>query len=185
MATVVVPFRAAAAKRRLELPEEERTDLAHTMLGRVLAAAAAVGPTVLVTEREASCARALAAEHGAQVLDDPGKGQGEAVAAALSTVEDWPVLVVNADVPTAQPRDLLALLGAMPAGGMAIAEAEDGTTNALALARPGLFAPLYGSGSAERFRAHAAAQDAEVVTLDVPALADDVDTVAELQQLRS
>ena len=185
MASVVVPFRAASAKRRLELPEAERTDVAHAMLGRVLAAAAAVGPTLLVTEADASCARALASEHGAEVLDDPGKGQGEAVAAALAVVDEWPVLVVNADVPAAQPRDLLALLGAMPPGGMAITEAEDGTTNALALAKPGLFAPLYGPGSADRFRAHAASHGVEVVTLDVPALADDVDTVDAFEQLRS
>ena len=95
------------------------------------------------------------------------------------------MLVVNADVPAAQPRDLLALLGAMPPGGIAITEAEDGTTNALALSQPGLFAPLYGPGSADRFRAHAASQGVEAVTLDVPALADDVDTVAEFEQLRS
>ncbi|HEY7708046.1 MAG TPA: 2-phospho-L-lactate guanylyltransferase [Gaiellaceae bacterium] len=183
MATVVVPFRAAAAKRRLELPESERSDVAHAMLGRVLAAAAAVGPTILVTEVDATFARALAAEHGATVVDDPGNGQGEAVAAALALADDWPVLVVNADVPAAQPRDLLALLGAMPVDGIAIAEAEDGTTNALAVSRPGLFAPLYGPGSAERFRAHAASQGVEAVTLHVPALAVDVDTVAELAKL--
>ena len=185
MSSVVVPFRAALAKKRLELPEAERTDVAHAMLGRVLAAAAAVGPTILVTEADASCARALAAEHGVEVVDDPGKGQGEAVAAGLAVVQEWPVLVVNADVPAARPRDLLALLGAMPTDGIAIAEAEDGTTNALALARPGLFAPLYGPGSAERFRAHAASQGVEAVTLHVPALAEDVDTVAEFEQLRS
>ena len=185
VASVVVPFRAASAKRRLELPEAERTDVAHAMLGRVLASAVAVGPTILVTEADASCARALAAEHGVEVVDDPGKGQGEAVAAALAVVDEWPVLVVNADVPAARPRDLLALLGAMPPGGIAITEAEDGTTNALALSQPGLFAPLYGPGSADRFRAHAASQGVDVVTLDVPALADDVDTVAEFEQLRS
>lgn len=185
MATVVVPFRAAAAKRRLELPEPERNDVAHAMLRRVLAAATTVGPTILVTEAHASAARALAAEHGATVIDDPGKGQGEAVAVALDTVADWPVLVVNADVPTAEPRDLLALLGAMPVEGMAIAEAEDGTTNALAISKAALFAPLYGPGSAERFRAHAASLGAEAVTLDVPALAKDVDTVAALAKLAS
>ena len=185
MASVVVPFRAAAAKRRLELPEEERTDLAHKMLGRVLTAAVAVGPTILVTEAGASCARALAQEHGARVIDDPGKGQGEAVAAALAVAEEWPVLVVNADLPGAQPRDLLALLGAMPEDGMAIVEAEDGTTNALALSRPALFAPLYGPGSAQRFREHAESLGAETVDLDVPALAEDVDTVEAFEQLAS
>jgi 2-phospho-L-lactate guanylyltransferase len=185
VASVVVPFRAASAKRRLELPEAERSDVAHRMLATVLEAASAVGPTFLVTESEASCARALASEHGAEVVEDPGKGQGEAVATALALVEEWPALVVNADLPAVQPRDLFALLGGMPEEGMAVVEAEDGTTNALALARPGLFASLYGPGSAERFRKHAAALGVEVVSPDVPALAEDVDTVDELVRLAS
>jgi 2-phospho-L-lactate guanylyltransferase len=185
VATVVVPFRAGTAKRRLELPEHERVSVAHEMLDRVLTAAVAIGPTVLVTEAEAAFARGLAAGQGAAVVDDPGKGQGEAVLAGLAAVEEWPALIVNADLPNAQPRDLLALLGAMPAEGMAIAGAEDGTTNALAISRSALFAPLYGPDSAERFRAHAAAAGAEVVTLDVPALAEDVDTVEELDRLAS
>ena len=183
MASVVVPFRAAAAKRRLELPEDERSELAHAMLADVLAAATAVGPTFLVTEREAEQARGIAGAIGAQVVDDPGRGQGAAVAAALDAVDEWPAVVVNADLPAVEPRDLLALLGVMPADGIAIAPAADGTTNALALARPGLFAPLYGPGSAARFREHAAALGADAAELVVPALADDVDTVAELEQL--
>ena len=155
------------------------------MLAEVLAAAVAVGPTTLVTEVDAARARALAEEHGAVVVDDPGRGQGEAVATALAAVTEWPVLVVNADLPLVQPRDLLALLGAMPSNGIAIAAAPDGTTNAIALARAGLFAPLYGPGSAERFREHAEALGVEFVALDVPALAEDVDTVAGLEQLAS
>jgi 2-phospho-L-lactate/phosphoenolpyruvate guanylyltransferase len=184
VASVVVPFRAAAAKRRLEpLAEQARADIAHRMLGSVLRAAVAVGPTVLVTEVGATCARALAEEHGATVLDDPGGGQGAAVAAGLATVSDWPALVVNADLPVIQPRDLLALLGAMPEDGIALAPAPDGTTNALALSKPSLFEPVYGPGSAARFRAHAEELGAEVVEFVVPALASDVDTVAELEQL--
>ena len=155
------------------------------MLSEVLAAAVAVGPTILVTEADAARARALAKAHGADVVDDPGHGQGEAVATALAVVREWPVLVVNADLPSAQPRDLLALLGAMPSKGIAIAAAHDGTTNAIALARAGLFASLYGPGSAERFREHAESLGVEFVALDVPALADDVDTVAEFEQLAS
>jgi 2-phospho-L-lactate/phosphoenolpyruvate guanylyltransferase len=185
VASVVVPFRAVAAKRRLELPEEARADLAHAMLAQVLAAALAVGPTILVTEAAAERARSLAAEHGADVVDDPGRGQGEAVAAALGAVQEWPALVVNADLPAVRPRDLLALLGATPPEGIAIAAAPDGTTNALALARPGLFSPLYGPGSAERFREHAASLGVEAVTLHVPALADDVDSAAGLEKLAS
>ena len=184
VASVVVPFRAASAKRRLEpLQEEARGELAHQMLASVIRAATTVGPTILVTEQEAECARTLAAEHGAEVVDDPGGGQGPAVAAALEAVTEWPALVVNADLPEAQARDLLALLGAMPADGIAIAPAPDRTTNALALARPGLFAPLYGPGSAARFLAHAEEQGFEAKEIEIPGLARDVDTVDELQRL--
>lgn len=184
MASVVVPFRAGSAKRRLApLDEETRADVAHKMLAKVITAATAVGPTILVTEQDASCARALAAEHGATVVDDPGGGQGAAVEAALGAAREWPVLVVNADLPDVQPRDLLALLGATPPGGIAIAPAPDGTTNALALARPGLFQPLYGPRSAARFRAHAEELGVAVTELTAPAFEHDVDTAAELEQL--
>jgi len=184
VASVVVPFRAASAKRRLEpLDEQKRTHVAHRMLANVIASATAVGPTILVTEPDASCARALAAEHGVEVVDDPGDGQGAAVHAGLAAAMEWPVLVVNADLPEAEPRDLLALLGMMPPEGIAIAPAADGTTNALALARPGLFEPLYGAGSAARFRAHAEELGVAVTELAAPALVHDVDTVAELEQL--
>jgi 2-phospho-L-lactate guanylyltransferase len=184
VASVVVPFRAASAKSRLDsLDGEARSDLAHRMLGKVIAAATAVGPTVLVTETGATCARALAAEHGVEVIDDPGDGQGAAVEAGLESVSEWPVLVVNADLPEVEPRDLFALLGVMPEDGIAIAPAADGTTNALALARPGLFEPLYGPGSAARFRAHADEHGVNCAELTAPALARDVDTVAGLAHI--
>jgi 2-phospho-L-lactate guanylyltransferase (CobY/MobA/RfbA family) len=134
-----VPFRGADAKRRLSsLPPAERRSLAHAMLADVLTAAATVGRTILVTPEKAVQARALAELAGAEVVDDPGRGQGEAVLQALRTLDDGPVLVVNADVPCVQPADLLALLGHLPAGGLTLVEASDGTTNALALASPRL-----------------------------------------------
>jgi 2-phospho-L-lactate guanylyltransferase len=183
VASVVVPFRATSAKRRLQgLTKEARVELAHRMLGTVIQAGVAVGPTVLVTEEGATDARAIAAEHGAQVVDDPGRGQGPAVAAGLLAVPEWPVVVANADLPELQPRDLLALLGAMPADGIAIAPAPDGTTNAIALAKPGLFEPLYGPGSAGRFLVRASERGIEAVGLDIPGIARDVDTPAELAQ---
>jgi 2-phospho-L-lactate guanylyltransferase len=184
VASVVVPFRATSAKRRLEgLTEETRVELAHRMLATVIEAAVAVGPTVLVTEESAIWAREIAVEHGTEVVDDPGGGQGPAVAAGLLAIEEWPAVVANADLPELQPRDLLALLGAMPVDGIAIAPAPDGTTNAIALAKPGLFEPLYGPGSAARFLAHAAERGVEAVELEIPGIARDVDTPAELAQL--
>jgi 2-phospho-L-lactate guanylyltransferase len=163
MPTVVVPFRDEDAKRRLQpVPEEARRTLAQAMLDDVLSACQAVGRSVLVASRG---------------------DQGEAVEVALRGVDSGPVLVVNADLPCVQPRDLLSLLGALPEGGIALVEARDGTTNALALAAPHLFARLYGPGSAERFRARAVRLGVPVATPEIPNLADDVDTLGDLDRL--
>jgi len=179
-----VPFRGADAKRRLSsIPPADRRALAHAMLADVLTAAATVGQTVLVTPERAVQARALASLAGAEVVDDPGKGQGEAVATALRTLDDGPVLVVNADLPCVQPADLLALLGLLPPGGLALVEATDGTTNALALASPRLFEKLYGKGSAARFRHHAEGLGVPWADAALPALAQDVDHVSDLEAL--
>src|SRR5262249_57224910 len=91
-----------------------------------------------------------AAEEVGRTIIAEGRGQGAAVEAALSDVQETPVLVVNADLPAVTPRDLLALLGSIPPNGIAVAAAADGTTNALGLAAPGLFASVYGPASAER-----------------------------------
>jgi len=162
MPAVIVPFRRENAKRRLHpLPEEARVALAKAMLSDVLAACEPVGPAVVTQEND----------------------QGEAVESVLRVIESDRILVVNADLPCVQPRDLLALLGALPDGGMVLVEARDGTTNALALSAPHLFAPLYGPGSAERFRARAARLGAAVVAAEIPNLVDDVDTLDDLERL--
>jgi len=163
MPTVVVPFRAESAKRRLApAPETVRAALAQAMLEDVVAACEAVGPTVIA---------------------GGGAGQGVDVERALRTLAPGPVLVVNADVPCVQPRDLLALLGAMPERGIALVPAADGTSNALALADSHLFAPLYGRGSAERFRANAESRRVPFAEAEIPNLADDVDTLDDLERL--
>jgi 2-phospho-L-lactate guanylyltransferase len=118
-------------------------------------------------------------EVGETVLARGGGGLGAAVGAELEAVTAGPVLVVNADLPAVTPRDLWTLLGAVPPDGLALVEAADGTTNALALFSPGLYRPLYGPGSAGRF--HALARSRAV---DLPNLADDVDTFADLERLR-
>ena len=155
------------------------------MLTDVLSACTPVGRTLLVTSAEAGDARALAKSFGVEVVDDPGRGQGEAVAAGLVRAGEASVLVVNSDLPCATSRDLLALLGAMPAGGMALVRAADGTTNALALAAAWLFAPLYGPGSADRFAERAQRLGIDAVEVDLPNLADDVDDLAELERIES
>ncbi len=97
----------------------------------VLAACVAVGHTRVVTPDEVGADAAH--EAGAEVVADPGGGQGPAVQAGLEGVEPDGILVVNADVPCVVPHDLRWLLAATPAGCLALVEALDGTTNALSL----------------------------------------------------
>jgi 2-phospho-L-lactate guanylyltransferase (CobY/MobA/RfbA family) len=146
MATIVIPFRAEAAKSRL--PERVRARLAEAMLVDVRAACEQVG-------------RVLVARGSG--------GQAAAVAEALSGLAGS-VAVVNADLPCATPADVEALLAATPA----LVAARDGTTNALSLLDAGDFRPLYGSGSAARFG---------LARLDLPNLADDVDTLEDLERV--
>ena len=151
------------------------------MLADVLAACVAVGKTTLVTGDEDAVV--LAGGLDANVAADPGGGQGPAVAAGLAAAEERPILVINSDLPAATPGDLLDLLDAMPPRGMAIVEARDGRTNALALSTSRLFAPLYGPASARRFRAHAEQRGIELVTAPIANLVGDVDTPRDLARL--
>jgi 2-phospho-L-lactate guanylyltransferase len=182
VATIVIPFAGAAGKTRLHASSSIRGALAEAMFGDVLAACVPVARTRVVTPDPAAAAAAVQA--GAETVADPGGGQGVAVQAGLAGVESGGILVVNADVPCVVPHDLRSLLAATPAGCLALVEAADGTTNALSLPSVEAFAPLYGTGSAERFRAHAGRLGLEAVSVALPNLADDVDTMDDLARLQ-
>ena len=137
------------------------------MLGDVVEAALAVGRVLVVTD-DPSVVPA-----SAEVVRDPGGGLGPVVAAGLARV-DGHALVVNADLPGATT----AALGRLADAGLALVEAADGTTNALSLPDPSVFAPLYGPRSADRFRAHA-----PFATIAIPELELDVDSEADLERL--
>ena len=177
MPSLVVPFRGVKGKSRLgPLPRPARAAISAAMLGDVVTACLAVGPTFVVGPAGTETA-------GAAFVLDPGGGQGAAVragleAAALAADGSTPLLVVNADLPCVTARDLLALAGAVPVDGIAYAPAVDGTTNALALATSTLFVPVYGPGSSARFAALAPSR-----RVDAPNLIDDVDALADLERL--
>ena len=177
MATVVIPFRSSDPKRRLDaVAEPDRVRLAHAMLEDVAAAARPLGELLVVA------ADAAGLPAGARHVPDPHHGQGAAVRAGLNAAVasglPAPYVVVNADLPCVTTRDLLALIGAVPEHGLALAPAADGTTNAIALSDEALFAPVYGPGSAERFAALAPS-----TRLDAPNLMDDVDMPGDLARL--
>jgi 2-phospho-L-lactate guanylyltransferase len=164
MPAIVIPYRGDAKQR---LPSGLRAALAVAMLGDVVDAALEVGRVLVVSDDES------VVPTGATIVADPGGGLGAAVGAGLALV-DGHALVVNADLPYATPRALRRLASA----GLALVEAPDGTTNALSLPDPRAFAPLYGPGSAARFRAHA-----PFATVSIPELELDVDTEGDLARL--
>jgi 2-phospho-L-lactate/phosphoenolpyruvate guanylyltransferase len=153
--TTVIPWRRGDAKSRL--PAWCRDALAEAMLADVISAC-----------RELS----------EPVVADAPIGLGPAVALALAPFHGRPVLVVNADLPCVTADDLVQLTACVPAGGVALAAADDGTVNALAYADAALFAPLYGHGSARRF-----AGSVPAITLRIPNLVDDVDTLGDLARV--
>ena len=167
MTTVVVPFRSGGKSR---LPADVRVEVALAMLGDVIEAARAVGAVRVVTSdlEVTAAARAL----GATVVDDPGGGQGGAVAFGITGLAGR-CLVVNADLPCAT-SEALARLAAL---GPAHVPASDGTTNALSLPDPAWFAPLYGPGSAARFAG------AGLAAVSIPELEHDVDSLPDLLRL--
>ena len=162
--TIVVPYRGDAKRR---LPPDIRAAAALAMLGDVVAAALVVGPVIVVTDDRA------AVPPTAIHVADPGAGLGAAVTAGLRDVAGH-ALVVNGDLPAATPAAIRLLADA----GLALVEAEDGTTNALSLPDPEGFVPLYGPGSASRFRASAPFETARI-----PELEADVDTLDDLERL--
>ena len=163
---IVIPYRGDAKSR---LSSSVRAALAVAMLGDVVEAAASVGDVLVVTDDP----RVVPAH--AEVVADPGEGLGGAVSAGLARVRGH-ALVLNADLPAATQAALRRLAGA----GLALVEALDGTTNALSLPDPRVFAPLYGPGSAARFRSHA-----PFVTVSIPELEADVDADADLERVAS
>src|SRR5690242_1189200 len=177
MATIVVPFRGSDPKQRLAVDDPARRALADAMLADVVAAASAVGDVLVVGPA------GTAVPPNATLVADPRRGQGAAVEAGLAAATaagmPAPYLVVNADLPCAGSRDLLALAGAVSGDGLALVAAADGTTNALAFSDPSLFEPVYGPGSAERFAALGPS-----TVLDAPNLMDDVDTLDDLARLK-
>src|SRR3954467_2470219 len=181
MATVVIPFAGVAGKTRLHTSRQARVELSIAMLGDVLAAARTLGAVLVATSDPAGSREAQGG--GARVCGDPGGGQGAAVSAAIEGLDPGAILIVNADLPCVVPDDFRALLAATPAGGIALVEALDGTTNALSISAPQQFESLYGRDSARRFRGRAKALGVDCVSVALPNLADDVDTVDDLKRL--
>ena len=188
---VVLPVkRFAAAKQRLG--REDRAALMEAMATRVLAALqeADVLRCLVVTDDPA--AARLAAEHGAEVVAEPGV-LGHSDAAALGVEHACAlgaerVLLLAGDCPLVTAADVDALLERHDGEGVVVLADRHGTgTNGLLLTPPGAIAPAFGPGSRIRHERLAAEAALPCVVEHVPAFALDVDTVEDLavvEQLR-
>lgn len=191
-ATAVLPVkRFALAKRRLAagIDNGRREALIEAMLGDVLEAigeARAIERTIVVSEEPRAADLAIA--HDAAVLPDPSdaghsQAAGEGVAWAKELGAECVVLLPG-DCPLLEPRELDRLLTGVPSPYVAVVPDRHGTgTNALVLAPPDAIRPAFGEGS--RARHVAAAREAGVPygVEELPSLALDLDTPADLVAL--
>ena len=183
-AHVLIPLkRLDDAKSRLAnvLTAEERSALMLELLEGVLAAAdeADLGPITIVSSEPAL-------PDGVAHFDDQGLAWNDALAAAMREVVTEPIAaVVSADLPRVTAEDFQALVAATPDRGLAIARAHDGGTNAVSMRPPGAVPTHFGEPSSAAVHAQTTATAGLAARLvDVPGLAFDVDTPADLAELR-
>jgi 2-phospho-L-lactate guanylyltransferase len=181
----IIPVNSpTSAKRRLAslLRAELRAGLVKAMLGDVIEAcreSRAVERILVVTPDPAL------APPEVEVLVDAGRGHAAAVTVALAQCRAEGALVVMADCPLVRPETLDLLCDS--AHPVAVAPAQDGGTNAIALRPPDILEPAFGvlDGSAvvvqraERLGVHVAVVDDPLLALDVDR-PEDVERVLDL-----
>jgi 2-phospho-L-lactate guanylyltransferase len=184
-AHVLVPLkRLDRVKSRLAqtLTAAERAALMRSLLERVLSAVRAAGVqqiTIVTSEPLALDA--------AQTWHDHDLPWNDALAAAIAeVVREDVVAVISADLPFLGAADVTALIEATPAHGIAIGRARDAGTNAVSMRPPGVLPTCFGErSSAALHAAGARARRLACVTLDLPGLAFDVDTPADLARMNT
>jgi len=159
------------------------------MLADVLAACrAAELDLVVVTEDPAG--RAAAEAQGALVVADPDAGMNGAVSAGIAAVGargGQIALVLPGDVPLVAAADLHALIarGCEPISVVVGLDRAGLGTNGLLLRPPTAIEPDFGGASAARHLERGAAAGAWTESVQLPALAEDVDTPADLASIRA
>jgi 2-phospho-L-lactate guanylyltransferase len=193
-AIAVLPVkRFASAKQRLSpgIAEERREELAAAMLEDVLEAVGesrSIERTIVVSGDPLAQQIAAAAAADTEVVPDPvDGGHVEAALAGIARAEaDGAscVVLLPGDCPLLEPRELDRLLTGMPAAYVAIVPDRHGTgTNALALAPPGAIQQAFGEDSCARHVAAARQAGIPFGVEEMPSLALDLDTPADVVAL--
>lgn len=188
-ATAVLPVkRFAAAKQRLAtgIEDERREALVAAMLEDVLEAiggARSIERTIVVSGDPR--AQEIAASTAADVLPDPAdEGHVLAASAGIARAEaDGAecVILLPGDCPLLDPRELDRLLTGLPTRYVAIVPDRHGSgTNALVLAPPQAIQPAFGEGSCARHVAAAREAGIPFGVEELPSLALDLDTPADV-----
>lgn len=183
--------RFGAAKQRLAagIDDERRAAVVAAMLEDVLEAigeARSIERTIVVTSEPSAIE--LAARAGAEVLPDPDEGghSGAALAGIARARELGAgcVVLLPGDCPLLDPRELERLLTGMPERFVAVVPDRHGTgTNALALAPPDAIRPAFGEDSCARHVAAARKAGVPYAVEELPSLALDLDTPADVVAL--
>lgn len=191
-ATAVLPVkRFATAKRRLAsgVEEERREALVAAMLEDVLegiGAARSIERTILVSGDPV--AQEIAAAAAVDVVPDPAdEGHVVAALAGIARAEvdgSSCVALLPGDCPLLAPRELDGLLTGVPSRYVAIVPDRHGTgTNALVLSPPSAIEPAFGEGSCARHVAAAREAGVPFAVEEIPSLALDLDTPADVVAL--
>jgi 2-phospho-L-lactate/phosphoenolpyruvate guanylyltransferase len=188
-ATAVLPVkRFYDAKQRLAsgLSGEQRRTLAGAMVADVLeaiGAARTIERTILVSGDP--IAQELASAAGAEVVPDPeDAGHSTAALAGIARAEVEGaecVVLLPGDCPLLDPRELDRLLTGTPERYVGIVPDRHGSgTNALVLSPPGAIAPAFGTDSCARHVGLAREAGVPFGVEELPSLALDLDTPADV-----
>jgi 2-phospho-L-lactate/phosphoenolpyruvate guanylyltransferase len=191
-ATAVVPVkRFSGAKQRLAagIDDERREALVAAMLEDTLEAMAearSIERAIVVSGDPR--AEEIVASSAAEILPDPAD-EGH-VAAALTGIARAEadgaecVVLLPGDCPLLDPRELDSLLTGVPERYVAIVPDRHGEgTNALVLSPPDAIAPAFGEGSRRRHVEAARATGIPFAVEELPSLALDLDTPADIVAL--
>lgn len=191
-ATAIVPVkRFAGAKRRLAegIDDERREALVAAMLEDVLEAIGetrSIERTIVVSGNPH--AQEIASAAGVEVLPDlADEGHVTAALAGIARAEvDGAecVVLLPGDCPLLDPQELDRLLTGVPSSYVAIVPDRHGTgTNALVLSPPSAIRPSFGEGSCARHVAAAREAGVPHAVEELPSLALDLDTPADVVAL--
>jgi len=178
------------AKGRLAdmLNPDARVRLFLATVRTVTYAAIGAGMTPVILTRD----QRIAAEFGPVALileEDPGvsglNAQLESAIRRITPGEQLSeLLILHADLPLVTPAALLDFVAlASPAPSLSLVRSPDGGTNAMLMRPPGRFALAYGTNSFARHREAALASGIAVHEVELPALALDLDTPADIEAL--